>query len=653
MVTLSNSNYVSQGCVNVVRGGDEAATQISAGSTGPAVFRSRHDHDRIRPSVLTATEIKMMLDALPLPVFAKAADHSWIYGNQAFADLIELNDFVGRDDTTIFNEEQVDIFWREDDLVFSGEASTSFEEIGEGTFALTRKYPITLEGGKPGLIGLIIEAVASPEDLRKTRSDYQNAQKQNNLLLSQLQSKADSHAREYETRLRSLERERETAQNLAHTDPLTKVRNRLGFQADLQALSKRCDERSGSFTLAFIDLDDFKHINDTFGHQMGDRVLCHVGERLRSLGTFFSVSRFGGDEFAVLLEGSEQSDRQIEEQLQEIADCVFRPVTEFKREVAASGSLGFTRYPLDTKNLTELKRYADLALMKAKKVGKGCIRKFEASDHSDDLRLRQLEAGLRMAIEQDGIAAVYQPIHDASGGRIQGVEVLARWTHPDLGPIAPDEFIFIAGRLGLLVHVDQMVLKRACRELSEFIESGSIDYFSVNASPSDVASLGYARNFLDTLWEFNIDPRSVLIEIIETAVMEKSQTARSNLEQLSAAGIKIALDDFGSGYANYRTLLDLPVDVLKVDRSLISTINDRPHLIDFLVSIIHMAKALGASTVCEGIETEEERILAKALGFDALQGFLISRPIGLDRLRNAIQLQDKNPVQVARRRQTG
>ena len=135
--------------------------------------------------------------------------------------------------------------------------------------------------------------------------------------------------------------------------------------------------------------------------------------------------------------------------------------------------------------------------------------------------------------------------------------------------------------------------------------------------------------------------------------MEKSETARSNLEQLSAAGIKIALDDFGSGYANYRTLLDLPVDVLKVDRSLISTINDRPHLIDFLVSIIHMAKALGASTVCEGIETEEERILAKALGFDALQGFLISRPIGLDRLRNAIQLQDKNPVQVARRRQTG
>lgn len=594
--------------------------------------------------MLTSAEIKQMLDALPLPVFAKAEDHSWIYGNQAFANLIGLDNFIGRDDKSIFDEEQVDIFWREDDLVFSGQESTSFEEIGEGTFALTRKFPITLEDGKSGLIGLVIEAVASPDDLRKTRSDYKTAQEKHNLLLSQFQSEADGRAKHYENRLRDLERERETAQSLAQTDPLTKVRNRLGFQTDLQLLTKRYDEMSGSFTLAFIDLDDFKHINDTFGHQMGDRILCKVSERFKSFGTIFSVSRLGGDEFAVLLECAEQSTQQVEEELQRMADFVFRPVTEFKREVDASGSMGFTRYPFDTKNLNELKRYADLALMKAKKAGKGHIRKFEASDHSDDLRLRQLEAGLKTAIEQRQISAVYQPIFDTRDGRIQGVEVLARWTHPELGSIAPDEFIFMAGRLGLLVHMDQIVLRRACNELAEFIKSGSIEYFSVNASPSDVASLGYAKNFLDTLREFKIDPNVVLLEIIETAVMEKSQTARSNLEELSAAGIKIALDDFGSGYANYRTLLDLPVNILKVDRSLINTINDKPHLINFLISIIHMAQALGASTVCEGIETEEEKILAETLGFDALQGFLMSRPIGLDGLRRAIHLQEENPA---------
>lgn len=594
--------------------------------------------------MLPATEIKQMLDALPLPVFAKAADHTWIYGNQAFVTLIGIDDFIGRDDTSLFDEEQIDVFWREDDLVFSGHTSTSFEEIGEGTFALTRKFPITLEDGKPGLIGVIIEAVASPEDLRKARLDHKTAQETNNLLLSQLQSKADDHAKQYERRLRDLERDREDAQSLAQTDPLTKVGNRLGFQSDLQLLSKRYDERSGSFTLAYIDLDDFKHINDTFGHRMGDRVLCQVADRLKSIDSIFSVSRLGGDEFAVLLECAGQSTEQVEEQLQRMADHVFRPVSEFRRDVDASGSLGLTRYPFDTKNLSELKHYADLALMKAKKAGKGRIRIFEASDHEDDLRLRQLEAGLRTAIEQGQISAVYQPIFDAREGRIQGVEVLARWTHPELGPILPDEFILLAGRLGLLVHLDQIVLRRACTELAEFLDNGSIGYFSVNASPSDVASLGYARNLLNILEEYKIDPNAVLIEIIETAVMEKSQTARSNLEELSAAGIKIALDDFGSGYANYRTLLDLPVNVLKVDRSLINTINERPHLIDFLVSIIHMAKALGASTVCEGIATEEEKILAGTLGFDALQGFLLSRPVGLVPLRKAIQLQDQYPI---------
>ena len=589
--------------------------------------------------MLTSDEIKEMLDSLPLPMFAKDANHRWIYGNQAFTDLIGLDDIIGRDDTSVFDEEQVDIFWREDNLVFSGQASTSFEEIGEGTFALTRKFPVTLDDGKPGLIGLIVEAVASPEDLKKTRSEYRNAQEKNNLLIAQLQSEADGHAKHYEKRLRDLERERETAQSLAQTDPLTQVGNRLGFQADLQSLSKRCDAISGSFTLAYIDLDNFKHINDTFGHRMGDRLLCQVAERLKSVDRIVSVSRLGGDEFAVLLECTERSTAHVEEQIQRIVDFTFQPVTEFKREVKTSGSLGFTRYPFDTKNLSELKHFADLALMKAKKAGKGQVREFETADHSADLRLRQLEAGLAAAIKQQEISAVYQPICEANEERIQGVEVLARWTHPELGSIAPDEFIFIARRLGLLLQLDQVVLRRACKELGGFIDSGAIEYFSVNASPSDVASLGYATNFLDTLRDFNIAPTSVVIEIIETAVMEKSQTARNNLAELSAAGIKIALDDFGSGYANYRTLLDLPINVLKVDRSLINTINDKPHLIDFLVSILHMAQALSASTVCEGIETEEEKVIAQTLGFDALQGFLISRPIDIDDLCNAIRRQ--------------
>ncbi len=589
--------------------------------------------------MLRPTDIKRIVDGLPIPVFAKAEDHSWIYGNRAFAKLIGLKDFIGRDDTSLFEEEQVDVFWREDDLVFGGEPSTNFEEIGEGVFALTRKYPIILKDGKPGLIGLIIEAVASPEELRQARFDFKNAQEKNNILQSQLEVHAGGHTEWYEERLRNLEQERETAQSLAQTDPLTKVRNRLGFQADMRWLSKRYDETGATFTLAFVDLDDFKNINDTFGHQMGDRVLCNVAERLRSSGSVFSVARLGGDEFAILLDCAGQSAEQVEDEIKRLADFTFRPVKEFKRELNAKGSIGFTRFPIDTKNLSELKRFADLALMKVKSAGKGSVRKFEAADHADDVRLRKLESGLRIAIEADTISAAYQPIFDAGDRTIQAVEVLARWTHAELGVIPPDEFISLAGRLGLLVHVDQLMLRRACQELAPFIQDGSLKYFSVNASPSDVASLGYAQNFLDTLWQHDIDPSAVVIEVIETAIMERSATARSNLEELSTAGVKIALDDFGSGYANYRTLLDLPVSVLKVDRSLISSIDDKPHLIDFLISIIQMARALNAQTVCEGIETNEEMSLATTLGFDALQGFLLGKPFTREELEEAMKTQ--------------
>lgn len=582
--------------------------------------------------------IKHILDELPIPVFVKDTNHRWIYGNLAFSKLIGLEDFFGLDDNNLFGEEQVVVFWKEDDLVFNGEASTSFEEIGEGVFALTRKYPVTLENGKPGLIGLIIESVACPEELRNARTDFRVAQESANLLVSQLNCKADEHAQQYEMRLLELERERATAQDLAQTDPLTGSRNRLGFQADIQTISKRCDEVPGSFTLAFIDLDDFKHINDTFGHLLGDRVLQEVAKRLMSFDTIFSVSRLGGDEFAILMECTGISAQQIEQQLQRISEFVFKPVKKFGREVGASGSIGFTRYPFDTKNIDELRRFADLALMRAKNAGKQTVRMFESSDHLHDLRQRTLESGLRTAIEQQTLSTAYQPIFDANDGTIQGVEVLARWTHPELGTILPDEFILVARRQGLLVHLDQIVLRRACRELAGLIQSGKVDYFSVNSCPSDIASRGYADNFLDMLSEFKIEPSSVLIEIIETAAMDNSPIARKNLNQLSNTGIRIALDDFGSGYANYRTLLDLPISVLKVDRSLISIIDEKPHLIEFLVSIINMARALDAKTVCEGIETLNEMELARAMGFDALQGFLIGKPMSLDELTSALYL---------------
>lgn len=587
------------------------------------------------------------MDELPIPVFVKDARHRWIYGNSAFSELIGIADFLDRDDTSIFNDEQVEVFWKEDDLVFSGEVSANFEEIGDGVFALTRKYPIKLSNGKPGLIGLIIEAVASPQDLINTRNKYRASQNETNLLVSQLNQKAEEHSRRYETRLRVLEDERATAQSLAQTDPLTGLRNRLGFHADMQAISKLTDKESGSFTLAFIDLDDFKHINDTFGHMLGDRILETVSARLKAFDQIFSVSRLGGDEFAILMKCSDKSSNQVKANLNEIVNSVFQPVNEFGREIGISGSLGFTRSPFDTQNLTELRRYADLALMKAKTAGKSRVRKFHPSDHSADVRIRTLEAGLKNAIQHDTLSAVYQPIFAAGDGTIRGVEVLARWDHPELGKISPDEFIPVARRLGLLAQLDEVVLRHACEELAGLLDEGAIDYFSVNTCPSDIASRGYAENFLKILCQFGIEPGSVVIEIIETAIMDKSATARSNLNRLSGSGIKIALDDFGSGYANYRTLLDLPINVLKVDRSLISTINEKPHLVEFLTSIVNMARALGASTICEGIETKNEKRLAQSLGFDSLQGFLVGKPVALSELRAALAKREITAQKIA------
>ncbi|HVI31129.1 bifunctional diguanylate cyclase/phosphodiesterase [Phenylobacterium sp.] len=433
---------------------------------------------------------------------------------------------------------------------------------------------------------------------------------------------------ELAARVAELEAERAQTLRLAQTDSLTGLVNRGAFTAALAERLEAARASGEAVALFVIDLDRFKHLNDTLGHHAGDLLLAEVGARLRrAAGPDGLVARLGGDEFALIAPAAD-----VPRRAHELVNALSQPHAIYGRVVAPGASVGVAVFPTDAADAADLQRFADQALYRVKTRGGRRWSAFDAELRAENERRRTLEAELRRAIPAGEIEPWFQPVVDAAGGRIVGVEVLARWRHPEQGLLAPGAFVPIAEELGLIGRIDEAVFEAACRHAAPWVADGLIEHVSCNVSPRDLLDPAFSRKLIRRLGETDLPATALSVEITETFLLQDLALSRRHIERLAAKGVNIALDDFGTGYSNLRALMHLPIQTVKLDRSLINDVASDARVSRLVGSMLHAARALGVSIVAEGVEDPAQAIFLRAAGCDRMQGYLFARPMPADEM---------------------
>jgi len=406
-------------------------------------------------------------------------------------------------------------------------------------------------------------------------------------------------------------------------DALSGLPNRAHFHRLLTDMLQDTNSRGRETAVIYIDLDHFKDINDTLGHSAGDMVIVAVAKRLTHvLGDNGIVARISGDEFAMMIPNS-KSDEWLEYILDQIQDEISQPIKIGARELHASLSIGAAVAPRDGIDPDELLRKADIALYDAKENGRNRRSFFEANMEDHVQSKDKLSRELRMALKNDELSLAYQPQSDTAAQRIVSVEALARWTKEDGTVISPAQFIPVAEETGLINELGLWVLNKACAKAHDWPDV----VMSVNVSPNQFKHPRFVEKVMAILATNNLAPQRLEIEVTESVFAGRNDTVLKSLRRLKNLGIKVALDDFGSGYSSLSYLRRFPFDTLKVDRDFLSDMDGNPEAEAIIVSIIQLGKALGMTIVAEGIETIEQIRFLQAHGCHRMQGYFISQPL--------------------------
>ena len=419
----------------------------------------------------------------------------------------------------------------------------------------------------------------------------------------------------------------ETLKRQALHDNLTDLPNRLLFLDRVAHALDRRTRTGESHSVLFVDLDDFKTVNDSLGHGAGDEILVEVGERLRAnLRPSDTVARLGGDEFGVLLEGADQA--AAEAAAERVLAALERPVSTQEREIAVHASVGIA-VASDGSGPETLLRDADAAMYAAKsRLTPGRYRVFEPSMHAAARSRLELRANLQAAVEQGQMVVAYQPLVRLDSEAVVGVEALVRWDHPERGLVSPAEFIPLAEESGLIVSIGRHVLHTATHWVQRLntARSGPPLHVAVNLSPRQLLEPDFLQMIDDGLRASGLDPSLLLLEITETVLVEEKDTVVPVLSRLRERGVRVAADDFGTGYSSLSYLRHLPIDVLKIDRSFVTDIARSPEDLAVAQAVVQLAQVLGHVTVGEGIETREQAATLRAIGCTFGQGYLFSPP---------------------------
>lgn len=439
------------------------------------------------------------------------------------------------------------------------------------------------------------------------------------------------------------EQKRAQAQLLhdAFHDELTGLPNRnLMMERISQSLKRQHRIPEYQFALLFIDLDRFKIINDSLGHIVGDQLLVAIAHLLENcVRTSDTVARLGGDEFTVLLDGIQGIEDAIHV-AERILHALKTPFQVGEHNVFTGSSIGIAYNSVQYDDATLLLRDADIAMYRAKSLGKGCFVVFSPEMHAQTLSLLKLERDLRSAVDRQELVLYYQPIIDLKTGDLSDVEVLVRWQHPERGLVMPSEFIPLAEETGLIVEIGQWVLQEACQTLrayqQQFAAATELK-FSVNLSSEQLQDPNFIQTVDQVLSQTELDGQYLKLELTESMLMSHEETHIKTLQQLHDRNITISLDDFGTGYSSLSYLYRFPLDTLKIDQSFVSRMISEPKDAEIVNTIISLARTLNMDVIAEGIETEDEVLHLKKLGCERGQGYWFSPPMNQQKLEEHLQ----------------
>ncbi len=430
--------------------------------------------------------------------------------------------------------------------------------------------------------------------------------------------------------------------HLALHDMLTGLPNRALLSERMRLAIDNCETTKSRAALLLLDLDRFKVINDTRGHQAGDMLLRQVAERISStIRPADFAARIGGDEFAIILENVVDND-DIAIRCTGLLEQIGIPYTIDHVDQLIGASIGIALIPEDGTSADELLRLADLAMYEAKSLGRNGHCFFTPKLNQVAQFNATVESDLRDALDLNQFTLEYQPIVDCSNNQYVGLEALLRWQHPARGRLMPADFIRVANDTGLIDRIGQWVVKAACEQIASFLEDGiDLPHIAINVSPRQFQSPGMCDEILHNLKLYKIPAGKLTIEITEELLLDQNVQVYEELATLRANGIEISIDDFGTGYSSLQYLRDLPASRLKIDQTFISRVENSAADRAIVSTIAHLAHALGMRVVAEGVETEAQFALLRASGCDEVQGFLLGRPLTVEQLR---ELLSEEPV---------
>ncbi|WP_049232078.1 putative bifunctional diguanylate cyclase/phosphodiesterase, partial [Pseudomonas aeruginosa] len=433
--------------------------------------------------------------------------------------------------------------------------------------------------------------------------------------------------------LSSIKRSENELDFLAHHDSLTGLPNRVLLRERIEQALENGKDRTVAGALLLIDLDHFKHINDSLGHTTGDMLLKEVSKRLQhQLDERCLLSRLGGDEFAILVENDDPE--AVARLSQRILDGFNAPFDIHCQPIYISASLGVSLYPEDASDVDHLMQHADAALFQAKDSGRNAYAFYTRVLTARARAHVQVESALRHALDHDELRVHYQPVHDLASGRIVGVESLVRWQHPERGLVPPGEFVPVAEECGLIAALDNWVLKRACRQMREWQQRGvELEFVAVNVSSRLFNRGGLEERIANALEESGLEPRYLELEVTESAVMEDFEQSLNLLCRLRILGVNLAIDDFGTGYSSLMRLKRLPVHKLKIDQGFVAGLPGAVDDAAIARAIVALAQSMGLRVVAEGIEHQDQALFLREHGCDFGQGYWYGRPQPAEALR--------------------